>query len=217
MSSNPLAVMEGLNPSTSNLVPSPSGPGTSRPSASTIKISSQTPLIPIPADNQPSSLTSDPSSSIQPWPSSATTTPAINPQNIQSPMTNTAVNGIVTSANVQMVNMMCNFNPHEDQHGLLLSGWERQVDHLGHTYYVDHNTRTMMWNRPSNNQAVNTQAQQETDTACASHNWHILADDLLGTNSGPQSGRPTPTPPNSAPPNVVSPNSTQTMPGAGPF
>src|SRR6266436_6570018 len=168
MSGNLLSVLEGLNPSTSDLVPSPSGPGTSCPSASTIEISSQTPSIPIPANNQPSSLTSDPSNSIWPWPSSATTSPAINPQNIQSLMMNTAVNGIVTSANVQMVNMMCNFNPHEDQHGLLLSGWEHQVDHLGCTYYVDHNTRTMTWNRPLNNQVANTQAQQETDTAHAS-------------------------------------------------
>ncbi len=137
MSGNPLSVLEGLNPSTSNLVPSPSGPGASCPSASTIEISSQTPSIPIPANNQPSSSTSDPSNSIQPQPSSTTTSPAINPQNIQSPMTNTAVNGIVTSANVQTANMMHNFNPHEDQHGLLLSGWEHQVDHLGCTYYVE--------------------------------------------------------------------------------
>src|SRR5258707_15894278 len=123
-SGNPLSVLEGLNPSTSNLVPSPSGPGTSCPSASTIEISSQTPSIPIPANNQLSSSTSDPSNSIWPWPSSTTTSPAINPQNIQSLMMNTAVNGIVTSANVQMANAMCNFNPHEDQHGPLPSGWE---------------------------------------------------------------------------------------------
>src|SRR5258708_13645079 len=137
MSGNLLSVLEGLNPSTSDLVPSSSGPGTYHPSASTIKISSQTPLIPIPANNQPSSLTSDPSNSIWPQPSSTTTSPAINPQNIQSSMTNTAVNGIATSANVQMANVMCNFNPHEDQHGLLLSGWECRVDHLGCTYYVE--------------------------------------------------------------------------------
>jgi len=75
----------------------------------------------------------------------------------------------------------------------------------------------MTWNRPSNNQVANTQAQQETDTACMSHNRHILANDLLGTNSGPQSGGTTPTPPNAVPPNVVRPNSAQTMPGAGPL
>src|SRR5258708_25934086 len=133
MSGNPLSVLEHLNPSPSDLVPSPSGPGTSHPSASTIEISSQTPSIPIPANNQPSSLTSDPSNSIQPQPSSATTSPAINPQNIQSLTMNTAVNGIVTSANVQMANMMHNFNPHEDQHRLPPSRRQHQADHLGCT------------------------------------------------------------------------------------
>ncbi|KAI8052802.1 E3 ubiquitin-protein ligase RSP5 [Syncephalis plumigaleata] len=36
-----------------------------------------------------------------------------------------------------------------DQYGPLPRGWERRVDHLGRTYYVDHNTRTTTWNRPS--------------------------------------------------------------------
>src|SRR5258708_741428 len=119
MSGNPLSVLEGLNPSTSNLVPSPSGPGTSCPSASTIEISSQTPSIPIPANNQPSSLTSDPSNSIWPRPSSVTTSPPINPQNIQSLTINPAFHALITSPHVQIANMMHNFNPHEDQHGLL--------------------------------------------------------------------------------------------------
>lgn len=37
----------------------------------------------------------------------------------------------------------------EDQQGRLPPGWERRVDNLGRTYYVDHNTRTTTWNRPS--------------------------------------------------------------------
>jgi E3 ubiquitin-protein ligase NEDD4 len=41
------------------------------------------------------------------------------------------------------------FSPFEDQYGPLPRGWERRVDHLGRTYYVDHNTRTTTWNRPS--------------------------------------------------------------------
>lgn len=39
-------------------------------------------------------------------------------------------------------------SPFEDQYGRLPQGWERRVDHLGRTYYVDHNTRTTTWNRP---------------------------------------------------------------------
>lgn len=41
-----------------------------------------------------------------------------------------------------------NFNPREDQHGPLPAGWERRVDHLGRTYYVDHNMRRTTWTRP---------------------------------------------------------------------
>ena len=37
----------------------------------------------------------------------------------------------------------------EDQQGRLPPGWERRVDNLGRTYYVDHNTRTTTWTRPT--------------------------------------------------------------------
>ncbi|KAJ3198198.1 hypothetical protein HDU82_001259, partial [Entophlyctis luteolus] len=37
----------------------------------------------------------------------------------------------------------------EDHLGPLPSGWERRTDHLGRNYYVDHNTRTTTWQRPS--------------------------------------------------------------------
>jgi E3 ubiquitin-protein ligase NEDD4 len=36
----------------------------------------------------------------------------------------------------------------EDAQGRLPPGWERRVDNLGRTYYVDHNTRTTTWTRP---------------------------------------------------------------------
>jgi E3 ubiquitin-protein ligase NEDD4 len=42
-----------------------------------------------------------------------------------------------------------NTSTFEDQHGRLPPGWERRVDNLGRTYYVDHNSRTTTWNRPS--------------------------------------------------------------------
>ncbi|EPQ58094.1 HECT-domain-containing protein [Gloeophyllum trabeum ATCC 11539] len=76
-------------------------------------------------------------------------------------------------------------NPHEDQYGPLPYGWERRVDPLGRTYYVDHNTRTTTWNRPSTNQAVNTANQAgETNAARDQHHRRILADDLLEANAG---------------------------------
>ena len=39
--------------------------------------------------------------------------------------------------------------PFEDQYGPLPAGWERRVDNLGRTYYVDHNTRATTWHRPT--------------------------------------------------------------------
>ncbi|KAI0303491.1 ubiquitin-protein ligase [Multifurca ochricompacta] len=77
------------------------------------------------------------------------------------------------------------FNPTEDQYGPLPPGWERRIDPLGRTYYVDHNTRSTTWNRPSPNQAVNHHTQEgETNAARDQHNRRILADDLLEASSG---------------------------------
>lgn len=40
-------------------------------------------------------------------------------------------------------------SPFEDAQGRLPKGWERRETRLGRTYYVDHNTRTTTWDRPS--------------------------------------------------------------------
>jgi len=58
-----------------------------------------------------------------------------------------------------------NTSSFEDQHGRLPPGWERRVDNLGRTYYVDHNTRTTTWNRPSTvqNDSDRTSAQAQTE------------------------------------------------------
>ncbi|KAJ6546462.1 hypothetical protein DFH09DRAFT_1171103 [Mycena vulgaris] len=79
---------------------------------------------------------------------------------------------------------MRNFNPNEDQYGPLPTGWERRIDPLGRTYYVDHNTRTTTWNRPSASAAANNNAQDnETNAAREQHGRRILADDLLEANN----------------------------------
>lgn len=79
---------------------------------------------------------------------------------------------------------MRNFNPNVDQYGPLPPGWERRIDPLGRTYYVDHNTRSTTWNRPSSNATVNTNAQDnETNAARDQHSRRILADDLLEANN----------------------------------
>jgi E3 ubiquitin-protein ligase NEDD4 len=79
---------------------------------------------------------------------------------------------------------MRNFNPNVDQFGALPPGWERRIDPLGRTYYVDHNSRSTTWNRPSASQAVNNNAQEgETNAARDQHARRILVDDLLEANA----------------------------------
>ena len=72
------------------------------------------------------------------------------------------------------------FDSHSDQLGPLPAGWERRIDHLGRQYYVDHNSRSTTWNRPSDNQVSNSATQASSTTeARARHNQRTLADDML--------------------------------------
>ncbi|KAH9029541.1 HECT-domain-containing protein [Lactarius hengduanensis] len=110
-----------------------------------------------------------------------------------------------------------NFNPTEDQYGPLPPGWERRIDPLGRTYYVDHNSRSTTWNRPSSNQAANHHAQEgETNAARDQHSRRILADDLLEASSGgsniQRSGTTNSQPGNAA---VVGSGGTATTTGSG--
>lgn len=75
------------------------------------------------------------------------------------------------------------FNAREDQYGPLPTGWERRVDHLGRTYYVDHTSRTTTWTRPE--RAVTTPGTTiAADTVAserARNNNRTTADEFLGT------------------------------------
>ena len=108
---------------------------------------------------------------------------SVHPQNPARP---SAV-GIVSPGQTMASNTSAqhNFNANEDQYGPLPEGWERRIDPLGRTYYVDHNTRSTTWNRPSQNQAVNHHTQEgETNAARDQHSRRILVDDLLEASSG---------------------------------
>lgn len=122
--------------------------------------------------------------------SSGAISAAVHPQNPARP---SAV-GIVSPGQTLASNtsMQHNFNANEDQYGPLPEGWERRTDPLGRTYYVDHNTRSTTWNRPSPNQAVNHHTQEgETNAARDQHSRRILVDDLLeASNGGPNMPRP---------------------------
>ncbi|KTW26722.1 hypothetical protein T552_02728 [Pneumocystis carinii B80] len=66
-----------------------------------------------------------------------------------------------------------NYSSFEDQYGQLPSGWERRTDNLGRTYYVDHNTRTTTWTRPSTGQIDSDRLSQTHPGARESVSSHI--------------------------------------------
>ena len=75
-------------------------------------------------------------------------------------------------------------SPFEDSQGRLPAGWERREDNLGRTYYVDHNTRTTSWNRPTGTGAAENRNQEAaTQVERQRHQNRTLPEDRTGTNS----------------------------------
>ena len=84
-------------------------------------------------------------------------------------------------------------SPFEDSQGRLPAGWERREDNLGRTYYVDHNTRTTSWNRPTANGAAdNSNREAATQVERQRHRDRTLPEDRTGANS-PTMGQSSPT------------------------
>ncbi|KAK4195925.1 hypothetical protein QBC40DRAFT_288220 [Triangularia verruculosa] len=112
--------------------------------------------------HRPASLASNPSAA----------TPASN-----GPVTNGAV------AQARQTNST--LSPFEDSQGRLPAGWERREDNLGRTYYVDHNTRTTSWNRPTGatGAAETRVAEANTQVERQRHQNRTLPEDRTGANS----------------------------------
>ncbi|KAJ2577019.1 hypothetical protein GGH19_001662, partial [Coemansia sp. RSA 1807] len=64
----------------------------------------------------------------------------------------------------------------------LVPGWEQRVDHLGRTYYVDHNTRTTTWHRPT--QAAGASVPEPTDSERQRHMSRTLPDNASRVSPG---------------------------------
>lgn len=98
------------------------------------------------------------------------------------------------------------YSAFEDSQGRLPGGWERREDHLGRTYYVDHNTRQTTWIRPGAgfNEADNrTQMAAQTQQERTRHQNRMLPEDRTGANSPTLSERQ-PSPPAGTSTNAVS-------------
>ncbi|KAJ2675579.1 hypothetical protein IWW42_001001 [Coemansia sp. RSA 1085] len=68
---------------------------------------------------------------------------------------------------------------------LLPRGWEQRVDHMGRTYYVDHNTRTTTWHRPALN---GPSTAEPTDTERQRHMSRTLPENATRTSPNGSSG-----------------------------
>jgi E3 ubiquitin-protein ligase NEDD4 len=86
-------------------------------------------------------------------------------------------------------------SPFEDAQGRLPAGWERREDNLGRTYYVDHNTRTTSWNRPTasgSDSQNNREREATTQVERQRHQNRTLPEDRTGANSPTLSAQPSP-------------------------
>ncbi len=80
------------------------------------------------------------------------------------------------------------FSSFEDQFGRLPPGWERRTDNMGRTYYVDHNSRSTTWKRPSSNtvdaEQQLRQQQDQTNQERLNHQHRTLPGDSSSTSIG---------------------------------
>ena len=117
----------------------------------------------------------------QPQIASQTHASAVRPTSIASSTSSpptAAANGLALP-----LRQAASLSPFEDAQGRLPPGWERREDNLGRTYYVDHNTRTTSWNRPSAN-GVNTESREAaTQAERQRHQNRTLPEDRTGANS----------------------------------
>ncbi|KAH8670808.1 E3 ubiquitin-protein ligase hula [Xylariales sp. PMI_506] len=102
----------------------------------------------------------------------------IRPNSLTAPTNTNSTTQSARSNNTQM-------SPFEDAQGRLPAGWERREDNLGRTYYVDHNTRTTSWNRPTQASGGDTRGEREAATQVERqrHQNRTLPEDRTGTSS----------------------------------
>ena len=168
--------------------------GTPEPSSAAVPTQSQVPIVAPPSAAVPQPIMTNAEHA------ASTGAPTVNPT-VQAAATGQM--GTNTTPGHQ-------FDSHSDQLGPLPPGWERRIDHLGRQYYVDHNSRTTTWNRPSNDPVANN-ATTATDAARARHNQRALADDMLDVQNSQADGSGNQTPA------VVGSNNNATQAGSGPL
>ena len=156
----------GHNPSASNTSPSAPGPSQSLINGTSATAASSSQNL---AAEGP---TQSPTGVVSPAPQRPT-----QPSNMP--------NGLPFPSNPQQGSQR-HFNTFEDNQGRLPAGWERREDNLGRTYYVDHNTRTTTWTRPTasyNERDQRAAMEASTQVERARHQQRTLPEDRTGASS----------------------------------
>ncbi|EAL90279.1 ubiquitin-protein ligase (Rsp5), putative [Aspergillus fumigatus A1163] len=138
--------------------------------------------------------------------------PSLNPQRVPSTTRPSSTAAPASAAGAAVSNShgsRTNLSSFEDSQGRLPAGWERREDNLGRTYYVDHNTRTTTWTRPSSNyneHAQRSQREANMQLERRAHQSRMLPEDRTGANSPnlPESSQQAHTPPAGGSANAVS-------------
>lgn len=95
---------------------------------------------------------------------------ASNPAPVASNSAAAAANAAATNNGGELFTKQ--YSSFEDQYGRLPPGWERRTDNFGRTYYVDHNSRTTTWERPTLDQSETERGQQRENTTEAERRQH---------------------------------------------
>ncbi|KAF2809562.1 HECT-domain-containing protein [Mytilinidion resinicola] len=177
--------------------PPTQGPPTGRPSVSTHSsvngLPAQGMAAPVPQQSAPSLHPDTYPGNRNPIPTQPT------PQRLSQPTPVAPPNSLPPphSTNGTQPRTGPGFSAFEDAQGRLPPGWERREDHLGRTYYVDHNTRQTTWIRPGagfNEADQRTALAAQTQVERTRHQARMLPEDRTGANSPTLSDRQ-PSPP----------------------
>ncbi|KAB5554856.1 hypothetical protein GE09DRAFT_1173756 [Coniochaeta sp. 2T2.1] len=159
----------------------PPSAGSSRPSLLTPQPSTVTNGSGGAADRPPSAMSGPNANLNNPSQAALAIRPAGLAQAANAPSTNGAGAGQTQGHGRQGSSTL---SPFEDAQGRLPAGWERREDNLGRTYYVDHNTRTTSWNRPTGTGAAENRNQEAaTQVERQRHQNRTLPEDRTGANS----------------------------------
>ncbi|KAK3609117.1 hypothetical protein CHS0354_007796 [Potamilus streckersoni] len=89
---------------------------------------------------------------------------------------------IASGENPSLLDPVPGMNDESNESTPLPSGWEERIDANGRTYYVNHHTRRIIWERPTNNPAQENELQQQRQNEAAQlyrQRRHISTEDTI--------------------------------------